>query len=592
VVGASRAKGKGRRPEEIVKRAFVVLQLSLALALFACAPAAVPNPPSTGGTDQRPAASAPQRTLVIAYRQELPSVAAKPLVSFSAALNPALFLFNAAIDYADEQGNPHPYLVEALPQLNTDTWRVLPDGRMETTYKLKPNLTWHDGTPLSAEDFVFAWRVYATPALGAATSPPIGLMEEVAAPDAGTIVIRWKQPYPDAVALTDGTRVGFAPLPRHILQQPFQELDSTAFAALPYWTTEYVGLGPYRIEQWEPGAYIAARAFDGYVLGRPKIDRIELRFIPDPQTAVANLLSNEVQYVGDFILSVTEGETLEREFPQRGGGVVLYSPVSLRSSVVQMRPDAVENPALLDVRVRRAIASGIDSPTAVEVLTSGKGIPTGTLTSPRVPFYAEIDRVIRKYPYDARQAQQLMEEAGYTKGSDGFFASRDGQPVRFSVATSAGVKNESEAATYVDSLRRAGFDVTQRVLPAAQIGDPEQRALLPGLQIRGGGVEHVNYTSEQIPRPTNRWRGENRGGWNSPEYDRIFAAYTSTLGESERIGHLAQLERLLTEELPVIPHYFGAEANAHVATLQGPLARQTPSTSGTFLNVHQWQWRS
>ena len=566
----------------------VSIGLMMVLAVSACAPASTPGSPSR---DSRSPGAASQRTLVIAYRAELPSLAAKPLVSFSAALNPALFLFNANLDYADERGVPHPWLAEALPQLNTDTWRVFPDGRMETSYHLRPNLTWHDGTPLSAEDFVFAWRVYATPQLGVATSPPIGLMDEVEAPDDRTLVIRWRQVYPDAIALTDATRTGFQALPRHILQDPFQEMDPVAFAGLDFWTSEYVGLGPYRLERWEPGAFIAARAFDGYVLGKPRIERIELRFIPDPQTAVANLLAGEAHYVGDFILSVTEGETLEQEFPQRGGGTVLYSPVSLRSSVFQMRPDAVETPALLDVRVRRAIAFGIDAATAVEVLTSNKGIRTGTLTSPLVPFYPEIDRAIRKYAYDPRQAQQLMEEAGFVKGGDGFFASRDGQPVRFSMATSAGVKNESEAATYVDSLRRAGFEASQRVLPAAQIGDPEQRALLPGLQIRGGGSELVNYTSEQIPRATNRWRGENRGGWSNAEYDRLFDLYTSTLAEPERLQHIAQMERVLTEELPIIPHFFGAEANAHVAGLHGPIARQTPNTSGTFLHVHTWEWR-
>jgi ABC-type transport system substrate-binding protein len=184
-----------------------------------------------------------------------------------------------------------------------------------------------------------------------------------------------------------------------------------------------------------------------------------------------------------------------------------------------------------------------------------------------------------------------MEEAGFVKGSDGFFARREGQPVKFSVASSAGIKNESEAATYTDSLTRTGFEVQQRILPAAQIADPEQRATLPGLQIRGGGYQLVTYTSEQIPGPNNRWRGENRGGWNSPAYDRFFGAYSSTLSEPERIAQIAQMERLLTEEVPVIPHFFNAETNAHVATLQGPLSRQTPDSSGTFIRVHEWAWR-
>jgi ABC-type transport system substrate-binding protein len=71
----------------------------------------------------------------------------------------------------DDRESPTPYLAEALPTANTDTWRILPDGRMETIYRLRPSLTWHDGAPLTAADFVFAWRVYATPELGQGASP-------------------------------------------------------------------------------------------------------------------------------------------------------------------------------------------------------------------------------------------------------------------------------------------------------------------------------------------------------------------------------------------------------------------------------------
>jgi peptide/nickel transport system substrate-binding protein len=209
-----------------------------------------------------------------------------------------------------------------------------------------------------------------------------------------------------------------------------------------------------------------------------------------------------------------------------------------------------------------------------------------------VPYYDQIERVIRKHTFDPRQAQQLMEEAGYTKGGDGFFVGRDGQQIQFSIASSSGPKNEQEAATYVDSLRRTGFAANQRILPAAQIRDPETRALLPGIQIRGGGNRHVVYTSEQIPRPDNRWRGDNRGGWSNATYDQAFDAFNSTLDRNERIQHQARMEQVLTEEVPVIPLMFGAETNSHVGTLQGPVARQTPNSSGTFLHVHKWEWRS
>src|SRR5581483_2981500 len=133
------------------------------------------------------------RTLVIAARGEPPSIAARPLVPFSGALAPPTAIFNATLDENDEKGVTHALLAEALPQPNTDTWRVLPDGTMETTYHLKPNLTWQDGTPLAADDFVFAYQVYSKPELGAASTPPIGLMSAITAPDARTVVIHWSQ---------------------------------------------------------------------------------------------------------------------------------------------------------------------------------------------------------------------------------------------------------------------------------------------------------------------------------------------------------------------------------------------------------------
>ncbi len=570
----------------------LMLSVATILTLAACAaPASAPS-----GVPGRPesAPTAPQRTLAIIIRGEPPSLAAKPIVAFSGALNRPSALFNATLDYRDEREAPQAYLAEALPQLNTDTWRVFPDGRMETTYRLKPNLTWHDGELLTAEDFVFAWRVYSTPDFGVAKSPPIVYMEEVVAQDPRTVVIRWRQPYPDAGVTEGGTDsgAGFQALPQHILGEPFRELDSKAFGGLPFWTSEYVGLGPYKVTGWEPGASIDGAAFAGYVFGRPKIDHIRVAIISDPQTAVANILAGEVHFIADPVLAVADGEVLEQQWAENRGGVVLYSPIALRSSLFQFRPEVVESPALLDVRVRMAIAHAIDRSTAVEVLTAGKGIPTDTLTSPRVDYYREIEPVIQKYPYDPRRTQQLMEEAGFTKAADGFFVGSDGQPLRFSLASSSGTKNETESATYVDGLRRAGIDASQRVVSAADIKDPKNRALLPGIQVRGGGNELRRYTSEQIPRLENRWHGDNRGGWSNPEYDRLNALALITLDQSERVKLVVEMERVLTHEVPLIPNFFGVYTTPYVAALEGPVARQTPDSGGPFLHVYKWELRS
>jgi len=523
---------------------------------------------------------------VIVVRGEAPSVALRPLVPVDGTFRGPVSLFNAGLDRLDERGLSHPYLADALPQLNTDSWSLLPNGRMETRYRLKNGLAWQDGTPLSSEDFGFAWRVYATPALGQSGSPPFSFMEDVLTPDPGTVVIRWRQPYGEAGVLNEE----FQALPRHILQQPFQDLDPAAFANLPFWSAEYVGLGAYKVERWEPGAFIEARAFEGFALGRPKIERVKIMFIPDPNTALAGLLSGETHYVGETIFGDNHAQTLENQWAATQGGTVLYSPTSLKISEIQLRAEHADPPALLDVRVRRALAHGIDSATANEVLTRGRAAITSSLTSPRVEFYPEIDRAIAKYPFDPVRVGQLMQEAGYVRGGDGFFVSRDGASMDFGVSSSSGAQNEQENAVIVDSLRKAGFSSSPQVYPAIQLTELEARALTPGLSTRGVSKALKNFTSEQIPRADNRWRGFNRPGWASPAYDRAFEALNASLEPAKRVENIAELERVFTQDLPAIPHWFNPKITAHVVALKGPAALQVPDVTLTIPGVHEWEW--
>ncbi len=575
--------------EGTVKRSGIrVMAIAPVLLILAACAAPAGRPATGGGQDALTTSTAPQRTLVVGFRGEPPSLAFRPLVVVDGSVRGPMPMVNASLDGLDERGLAYAYLAEALPQLNTDSWRLFPDGRMETTYRLKPDLTWHDGTPLTAEDFVFAWRVYATPGLGQAASPPLSFMEEVLAPDPRTVVFRWRQQYGEAATLNDT----FQALPRHLLQQPFQDLEPSAFVNLPFWTTEYVGLGAYKLERWEPGAFIETRAFAGFVLGKPRIDRMKIVFLPDANTALANILAGEVHYIGDFVFGDEQAANLERQWAATNGGTILYAQTTLRVSAVQLRPEFAFPAAQQDVRVRRALFHGIDGPTANEVLNRGRGLVTGTLTSPNADYYPEIERVITKYPFDPRRAQQLMEEAGYPKGSDGFFRGRDGAQLDFNVWFTSSAKNEQENAVIVDSLRKSGFDATSHAIPAAQLADGRALATTPGLSTRGHSKPLLDYTTDQIQSEANRWRGGNRGGWSNPTYDRLVEAYSSSLDRAVRIRNAAELERIFTEELPAIPHWFSPNVTAHVATLKGPVARVMPETTSGTLRVHEWEWRS
>lgn len=561
----------------------------LTAALVACSPPQPAGAPRAEG-DGSAAPAQPQRRVVVISRGELPSLAAKPLVGFSGSLGPPVALFNGTLDYIDEHETPHPYLVEALPKLNTDTWQVLPDGRMVTTHRLKPDLTWHDGQPLHTEDFVFGWRVYATPELGVAGTKPVRQIEEVQAPDARTVVIRWRVPFPDA----DRMGASFQALPRHILESSFPPSDPTGFVNHSFWTVDYVGLGPYRVERWEPGAFIDAVAFSGHALGRAKIDRLRLAFISDPNTALANMLSGDGHYVADFVLGYDEGLTLEREWAARGvGGTVFFAPALLRITQVQFRPEYVSPKALLDVRVRRALAHAFDVPGAMDVFTGGKGAITHTLTYPRVDYYPAIERVITRRDYDPRTAQRLLEEAGLARGPDGFYTGPGREPFKVDLWTTGGAVFGRENRIFADSLRQAGIDATPQELGPALLADAQFRALIPGLFTGGSGSNRLeDYTIEKIARPENRWQGNNRTGWANPEYDRLFQAYITTLDRSERIQHLTQMERVFNEDMGAIPHYFQVVVTANAGALSGPVARMTPDAPVTMYQSHLWEWRS
>jgi ABC-type transport system substrate-binding protein len=191
------------------------------LTLLACTPA---HPEPGSGGAQAPAVES--RTLVLVGRQEPSTLSGTLLLALGIGANATRRPFNAALAMMDGEEKPVAYLAESLPQLHTDSWRVSPDGRMETTYRLRPNLTWHDGAPLTAADFLFAWQVYRTPDFGTATSPPHTLMDEVVAQDSRTLVIRWRGLFAGAGALQGlggaGASPSFGPLPRHLLEEQYQ----------------------------------------------------------------------------------------------------------------------------------------------------------------------------------------------------------------------------------------------------------------------------------------------------------------------------------------------------------------------------------
>ncbi len=581
----------------MIRSRIALTALMAAMVCAACAPAAPPQtsvpgqPDSTGRGERRPT-----QTLITVVRVEPTSLASTPVTATGAGVAFVTRVFNAGLDLVDSQDRPLPYLAEALPQLNTDSWRVFPDGRMETSYRLKPNLTWQDGTPLATEDFAFGLRVYKTPDLGVSSSTPVSLIDSIDASDPRTLIVRWNTPFPSAGALSNiGGSGGFQPLPRHILAQPFGQDTSENFANHAFWANQYIGLGPYKLERWEPGSFVEGSAFDGHVLGRPKIDRIQVRFIPDENAALANILSENVHLATDRSIRFEHTQIMRRDWDTNHRGVVLPTLSLLRYILMQNRPDVVNPRSMLDVRVRRAIAHAIDKQGMNDGVFEGQGTISDTFVSPDVPYFSEIDRTITKYPYDPRRSEQLMNESGFTKDRDGLFASASGE--RFSPIfwDESGSQNEKELNVFIDTWRRAGFDMQAFVLPAVQLRDAQLRATFPAMYTTQGGASTEDrldvFVTSTIPTPANRFQGNNRGGWANPEYDRLWDAFNRTLDRVEQNRQLIQMLKLASDEMPAIPIYFNFAPTAYLATLKGPTMGARIPDARIHWDLYNWDWQ-
>ncbi len=549
------------------------------IALFSIVAGAC-GPGSDAGRTQGAATGAPglddTRTLVIAMRTE-------PKVFLNAALNPSHVgntpdapwqLFHAALTMGDERGTPQLQLAEEFPQLGTDSWKVFPDGRMETTWRLRPNLTWHDGAPLVAEDFVLSAQFMKMLGQSSGAVPAI---EEASAPDSRTLVLWYKAP--TAVA----GQTALQSIPHHLLGAQLEQMegrDPVDLFGLPYWTTEFKGLGPYRLERWEHGAFITGVAFPGYVNGKPRIARIQLVWISDANTAASNLLSGTVHLATDLSLVFEQVSVLRREWAakQTTGNILLGTAKTVYIQM-QYRPEHVNPRAILDARFRQAIAHAIDKQAIVDAVLEGEPGIADTLRPKEEESYAELDRVLAKHPFDLRRTDQLLTEMGFAKDAEGFYGQGGARLV-----TSLTPRGDylREALVLSDGWKRAGLDVPIRTLSAAEQLDSAFSRTYPALSI-------IQFQIDAYPfQPFVTGVSPNVGGFSDPEVDRLSSIYASSLDRQERNQTLIQGMKYLSDQAVYFPLYYGYDVIAHTGSLAGP---RSGIKKYAMWRVEEWTWR-
>lgn len=560
--------------------------LALMLA-WGCAPA-VPTGGGTGGDSSVPRVSGPKR-VVAAIRSAPASLARQKtnpagLVGSVPGLDALEELVHAGVVHLTPNGGLEPQLATAVPTAENGAWRVFPDGRMETTVRLRDDAKWHDGTALTTDDLIFATVVEQDKDLGIPRNPAYDLIEGIEALDARTIIVRWKQPFIEADALFSYSAA--LPLPKHLIERAYLD-DKANFLGIPYWTEEFVGAGPFKMREWAVDAYAILQANPTYVLGRPRIDEVEVRFIADPNTLMANMLAGVEMTIGRA-LSLDQALQIKEQW--RDGGFVVRNAgwANISAQFVNTSPVVIR-----DLRFRRALLRATDRQQLADVIMAGQSAISHTFVGWDTPEYKAIENRIVKYEFDARRASQEIEALGYVKGADGFFVDGAGQKLGVEIRTT--IQNDIHAkttATVADYWQQVGVAVEQVIIPIQRAQDREYRAQFPGFELIQNGnsltVRDVRrFHSSSTSLPENRFQNAgNSSRYQNPELDAAIERYLSAIAYADRMDALGAIVNHQTENLPLTGLFFFVTPTMLANRLQNVVARGDRFSESW--NAHEW----
>jgi peptide/nickel transport system substrate-binding protein len=454
-----------------------------------------------------------------------------------------------------EVQRPVPRLATHVPSFDQRTIELLADGRMKTTYPLRRDVTWHDGSPFTAHDMAFAYELNADRNLPFLNRDAIQEMHSVEATDDYTFVIYWRAPY------YQGDSVGLRalwPHPRHLLEEAYRTRDRQSFINLPYWTTDYVHLGPFRLSAFTAGESLTFVAYDGYFLGRPRIDRVTVRVYNDENALYAATMAGAIDMLMDNSLSPDLGLALKEEWDRNRQGTVHLGSGTTRFLAAQFDPAVQQLPAVLDPRVRQALTFAVDRRAVSEVVQRGHGeLVANSLLPPGDRMYEAVRDGFAGYTHDPARARGMLGQLGWTPGGDGVLVNADGRRFTTSLWTTEG--GDPEIAVIADFWKQIGVQADQYIVAGAIVRDREARTKYPGFETSArGSADSIlsRFDSRTAAVAANQYSGGNRGGYRNPEMDQLIDRYRQTIDERELARAARAISTLVAEDLPVSLLYF------------------------------------
>jgi peptide/nickel transport system substrate-binding protein len=462
-------------------------------------------------------------------------------------------------------------LCTELPTIENGLAKIedLPGGGkgMAVTLKLKPDLKWGDGVPVTTADLAFTWKLGSGPASGFSNGHPWNRATGIDIVDDHTAVLH-----------LDHVIVSYnqwdAILPAHI-EQPIH--DKVANAA------EYIKQTAYNRSPATPGLYNGPFIITGYQSGnqvvvepnpywpgtKPGLKRIVIRLIENTAALQANLLSGDVDMVAGEGVGLTIDQVIALQKQHPDSFTYIFKP-SLNYEHINLK---VENPILADIRVRRALLMAIDRQTMVNRLFEGKQPVAATWVNPLDP---NLSKDVAAVAYDPAGAKALLADTGWKPGADGICRNQAGERLSLEFGTTAGNRlRELQQQVLQNEWKSACVEVTIRNEPARTFfGETVKKRSFTGMAMFAWSsqvTESPRRTlhSSQIPTAENNYGGSNASGFNDKRMDTLIDQADSELDPARQKVIWAEMQKIYADKVNVLPLFFRAEAHVVPTWLKG-----------------------
>lgn len=464
----------------------------------------------------------------------------------------------------DERMQTVPLLAVSVPTLENGGVVLRKDGGMDVTWKLRPDVKWHDGTPHTSADVKFTVEAINSPSYNPESTDGFDRIAGVDTPDPLTAVLHYKEVYaPYALQFVRGT------LPRHVLEG--RDIDTAGdYNRAP------LGTGPYKVAEWKTGEYIRLEAVPNYWRGAeyPRIKTLLFKFLPNTNTRINQLKSREVDMVVMFPwdkhreVAAIPGVTVHRI---DGNG---YEHVTLNERAF---------PAFADVRVRQALTHAVDRELITRTILEGLAPITH---GPVQPVSWAHNPNVRTYPFDQATAKALLDEAGWRDSNGDGVRDKDGRRFAFTLITQAGFAvRENVAQVLQRQFKDVGVDATIQLHDGTSISklwfDGRFDAMLHWWQLPADPELTLFFARDRTPPA-----GRNINYVMDEALTALVYAADRTVSQAERARILGEAQARIAELAIEIPLYGVTKLDAVPTRLKGFTGN--PTNTGPFWNVHTW----